>query len=159
MGDEVSDALTLRMTPQPPDYLIGRKVLDLRHGVYASSAYMKKEHSQHNVILWRDDPAEPPWVHQHFRGAGVVLRTDEVTSMVTAVKSHMGLARMPCYIGDSDPFLRRLDLELTPSTWGVWVLSHVDLRSTARVRVCREFLVEVLQQQRDLVEGVNSKYL
>lgn len=151
--------IALRMTPRPPEYLIGRKVLDLRHGVYASPVYMKKEHSRHSVILWRDDPGEPPWVDQHFRGASVVLRTDEVTSMVTAVKNHMGLARMPCYIGDSDPSLRRLDLELTPSTWGVWVLSHVDLRSTARVRVCREFLVEALEQQRDLVEGVSSKYL
>jgi hypothetical protein len=50
-------------------------------------------------------------------------------------KSHgMGLARMPCYIGDTDPSLRRLDLDLTPSTWGIWILSHIDLRSTARGR-------------------------
>ena len=77
---------------------------------------------------------------------------------VMAVKNHMGLARMPCYIGDSEPSLRRLDVSLTPSDWGVWVLSHVDLRSTARVRVCREFLVEILEEQRDLVEGTKSKY-
>ncbi len=54
--------------------------------------------------------------------------------------------------------MRRLDLELKPSDWGVWVLSHVDLRSTARVRVCREFLVEILEEQRDLVEGLKSRF-
>jgi DNA-binding transcriptional LysR family regulator len=150
--------IALRMTPKPPEYLIGRQVLDLRHGVYASVPYLKKQHSPHTVILWRGDGSEPEWVSKHFRGAGVTLRTDEVTSMVMAVKNHMGLARMPCYIGDSEPSLRRLDVSLTPSDWGVWVLSHVDLRSTARVRVCREFLVEILEEQRDLVEGTKSKY-
>jgi hypothetical protein len=65
---------------------------------------------------------------------------------------------MPCYVGDAEPGLRRLDVSLTPSKWGVWVLSHVDLRSTARVRVCREFLIDVIQQQRDLIEGLASRY-
>ena len=150
--------IALRMTPKPPEYLIGRQVLDLRHGVYASVPYLKKQHRPHTVILWQGDSTEPEWVNKHFRGAGVGLRTDEVTSMVMAVKNHMGLARMPCYIGDSEPSLRRLDVSLTPSDWGVWVLSHVDLRSTARVRVCREFLVKILEEQRDLVEGTKSRY-
>lgn len=71
---------------------------------------------------------------------------------------HLGLARMPCYVGDSEPSLRRIDVALTPSTWGVWVLSHVDLRSTARVRVCRDFLIDIIEQQRDLIEGLTSRY-
>ena len=54
--------------------------------------------------------------------------------------------------------IRRLRLELTPSTWGIWILSHVDLRSTARVRVAREFLVDVLEKQRDLILGEKSRY-
>ena len=41
--------------------------------------------------------------------------------------------RMACYIGDSDADVRRIDVPLTPSDWGIWVLSHVDLRCTARV--------------------------
>jgi hypothetical protein len=35
----------------------------------------------------------------------------------------------------------------------LWVLSHVDLRTTARVRIFRDFLVEELEKQRDLIEG------
>ena len=69
-----------------------------------------------------------------------------------------GLARIPCLVGDSEPSLRRIDVTLEPSTWGLWVLSHVDLRATARVRVCREFLIEMLLEQRDLIEGRNSRY-
>jgi DNA-binding transcriptional LysR family regulator len=78
--------------------------------------------------------------------------------MVTAVNSGMGLARMPCYIGDYDPLVRRLDVFLKPSDRGIWILSHVELRSTERVRVCREFLLDIIGQQRQLVLGEASNY-
>jgi hypothetical protein len=41
---------------------------------------------------------------------------------------------------------------------GIWVLSHIDLRSTARVRVAREFLIESIEGQREVVLGEKSKY-
>ena len=100
----------------------------------------------------------PEWVSDHFSGARVVARTTEIMTMVDAVKNHMGLARMPCYVADAEPSLRRIDVSLTPSKWGLWVLSHVDLRSTARVRVCREFLIDIIEQQCTLIEGLDSTY-
>jgi hypothetical protein len=36
------------------------------------------------------------------------------------------------------------------------VLSHVDLRTTARVRIIRDFLVAELEKQKDLIEGKMS---
>lgn len=88
----------------------------------------------------------------------MVARVTEIMTMMEAVKNHLGVARMPCYVGDAEPGLRRLDLALTPSNWGVWVLSHIDLRSTARVRVCREFLIDIIEQQRSLIQGQASRY-
>lgn len=78
--------------------------------------------------------------------------------MLGCVNNHLGVARMPCYIGDSSKDLLRLDLPLEPSTWGVWVLSHVDLRDTARVRACREFLIDIIREQEPLICGQNSNY-
>ena len=54
--------------------------------------------------------------------------------------------------------LMRLDLPLTPSTWGIWVLSHVDLRSTARVRVSREFVAAAILENKALILGEASRY-
>lgn len=150
--------IALRLTPKPPDYLIGKKVLPLRHGIYASEQYLKQNPSPAQVILWNDETEYPEWVQQHFPKAEVSIYANDVTSQLCCVSKHLGLARLPCYIGDYAPDLRRLDLPLTPSTWSVWVLSHVDLRSTARVRACREFLVDVIEQERGLIEGLNSRY-
>jgi DNA-binding transcriptional LysR family regulator len=150
--------IALRLTARPPEYLIGREVVPLRHGVYASSVYLKRKRSGEQVILWDSERDLPEWGNKHFPGGRIVARTNDIQTMMGAVRNHLGLARMPCYIADAEPSLRRLDLPLTPSTWGVWVLSHVDLRSTARVRVCRDFLVEIIEQKRDLIEGLNSQY-
>lgn len=150
--------IALRLTPRPPEHLIGKKVLPLRHGVYASNQYLQQDPRPHRVILWNDETEYPEWVTQHFSDAKVVMRTDDVTAMLACVSNHLGLARIPCYIGETAKDLYRLDLPLTPSTWSVWVLSHVDLRATVRVRACREFLIENIEQQRPLIEGLDSRY-
>ena len=151
--------IAVRLTPKPPDYLIGREVMRLRHGVYGTARTLKNPKDPVDVILFRSDEDHPPWVTENFSNARTVLRVDDVSSMAVATRNHFGLARMPCYIGDSDANLRRLDVPLKPSDWGVWILSHVDLRATARVRVCREFLEDTIEQQRPLIQGENSRYI
>lgn len=150
--------IALRLTAKPPDYLIGRQVLPMRHGVYGSPNYLEDTDRIARVILFRSEQEQPEWVRQHFPDAETAIRVDDVGAMAHAVARDMGLARMPCYVGDTEPRIRRLDLELTPSTWGIWILSHVDLRSTARVRVAREFLIDTIEEQRDLILGEQSKY-
>jgi DNA-binding transcriptional LysR family regulator len=150
--------IALRFTATPPDYLIGRKILPMLHGIYGSASYFSKNKNQHSFIAFSGDVEVPEWVEQHFSGAKLALRTDDANVMVAAIREGFGLARIPCFAGDRHPDLRRLDVELTPSTWGLWLLSHVDLRSTARVRVCREFLTDIILEQRQLVEGTNSRY-
>jgi len=150
--------IALRLSPNPPEYLIGRKVLPLRHGIYASTKYLKKKRDSEKLILWEHERKAPEWVVDHFPKARIAARANEIMTMMESVKNHLGIARLPCYVADAEPTLRRLDLSLTPSTWGVWVLSHVDLRSTARVRVCREFLIEIIEEQKSLIEGLSSHY-
>lgn len=150
--------IAVRLTPKPPDYLVGRKVLPLMHGVYGASDYRKRGEERVDVVLYREDPELPPWVANNFPDARVAMRVDDVETMLAAVRNGLGLARMPCYIGDSDSSVRRIELDLVPSTWGIWVLSHVDLRSTARVRVAREFLFDIIERQRALVLGESSRY-
>lgn len=157
LGSRQAD-LALRLSPKPPEQLIGREVVHLSHGVYASKKYLSKKRAQEQLILWPHDKDKPEWVVDHFPGARVAARTSEIMTMMEAVKNHLGLARMPCYVGDAEPTLLRLDVTLTPSNWGVWVLSHPDLRTTSRVRACREFLIEIIGQQRRLIEGLDSKY-
>jgi len=150
--------IAVRLTSKPPDYLVGREVVRLQHGIYGTTRTLR-ELSNPDVILFESETEQPPWVTENFPNAQTVLRVDDVASMVSATKNHIGLSRMPCFIGDSIAGLRRLDVPLKPSDWGVWILSHIDLIATARVRVCREFLLETIEQQRPLIQGEKSNYI
>ncbi|MEM7501510.1 MAG: LysR family transcriptional regulator [Pseudomonadota bacterium] len=150
--------IAVRLTAKPPDYLVGCKLLPLRHGVYAADRYLKSMDGRPQVVLFRSERDLPEWVVDHFPDAEVVLRTDNLSTMHAAVAAGCGLARMPCYEVDKDRTLKRLDLTLTPSTWGIWILSHVDLRSTARVRVTREFMSDTILKQKTLILGETSRY-
>lgn len=150
--------IALRLTPKPPDYLVGRKVMQLGIGIYASEAYLRRNPGRDHLVLWTDDIELPPWARQNFAAAEVAIRASDVTAILACVRSGLGISMLPCYIGDLAPELRRLDVPLEPSTWGVWVLSHTDLRATARVRACREFLIETIETQAGLISGGESRY-
>ncbi|MDJ0710689.1 MAG: LysR family transcriptional regulator [Woeseiaceae bacterium] len=150
--------IAVRLTAKPPEYLVGREVLPLKHGIYGAPTYVTSMPKRPDVILFRSEQVMPEWAEQHYPNANVALKTDNLTTMRAAVAAGLGLARMPCFEGDSEPGIRRIDEPLAPSTWGVWILSHVDLRSTARVRVCREFLAEIILDKSDLILGNKSRY-
>ena len=151
--------IAVRGTPQPPEHLIGRKVARFVHGIYTSDNYIKRALKQDELVLWRSDPETFDWVQAHYPEAKVALRVDDVATMVAAVQAGLGVARLPCHIADQHQQLYRMRIEFPPSEWGIWILSHADLRATARVRVCREFLVGLFEEKIDLLEGRCSRYL
>ncbi len=150
--------VAVRLTEKPPDYLIGRKVLPLRHGIYGAPTLLRKLDDRPPIIVYRRESGLPEWAEQHFAGAPVVLRTDNASTILAAVRNGLGIARMPCFMGDFDSSIRRLDLDMPLSPWGVWILSHVDLRSTARVRVARDYLADIIEAERAFILGERSRY-
>ncbi len=147
--------LALRVTKAPPDHLVGRRVYPLCLGVYGSRKYLDKNGPK-ELILHRGERKPPKWT-QAFPHAKLCCRIDSVASQHRAVRAGLGISRLPCFIGDGDSSLLRLPVEVY-TDWGIWVLHHADLRATARVRACRDFLYEVLEQQRSLLLGENSRY-
>jgi len=150
--------LAIRMTPNPPDYLVGSEIMKLNHGIYASLAYLQNGSKKTKVVLFQSENKRPDWVKKLARDTEVSLRVDDVGSMALAVANGFGLAKLPCFIGDTQPGLFRLDIMMPASDWGVWILNHVELRTTARVRASKEHLVSVLENQRDLITGKLSHY-
>jgi DNA-binding transcriptional LysR family regulator len=151
--------IAIRLTAEPPEYLIGKKVAHLQHGIYCHSDSDLSE--QVGIIVWNGESSLPSWAQRFYPEAKITLRVDDLYSMYAAVKAGLGIARMPCYLPDilSEDQVKRLPIELPISKWGVWVLSHVDLRNTAKVRCCRGFLTERLQQRKSLFEGEESQYM
>ncbi len=153
--------VAIRITPNPPEYLVGRKILRPAKGIYASHTYMKPHDPVHhpekmNWIGWEDAVEHPQWVKDSpFPISPIRHQAESLLVQLESVKAGMGLAMLPCFIADQVPSLFRLHLfPLAEASCGdLWILTHKDLRATARVRVFVDFMLNVLDRHRDLLEG------
>jgi len=65
----------------------------------------------------------------------------------------MGVAVLPCFIGDSDELLVRIPPFISESKYDLWVLRHPDLRDSLKVQTFVDFMSKKLLENADLIEG------
>jgi DNA-binding transcriptional LysR family regulator len=149
----------VRIGKSPPEHLVGRRIACFHSAAYATREYLD------NVAL-EDDPASARWIGWGDRGAfpGWVKlsafprtpargRINDVMIQFHAARHGMGLAILPCFLGDPDPLLQRIGNNPPKQNFDIWLLSHPDLRETARLRVFRDFIANAIAAKRDLIEG------
>jgi DNA-binding transcriptional LysR family regulator len=153
--------IAIRPTPEPPEILVGRRIADIAHAIYGSRAYLSrhedKDLSAHDWIALDDALASTVigrWIHENLRAAHITCRVDALPTLRDAALAGLGLALLPCYLGDPASGLRRL----TPKTLAeprsaLWLLTHDDLRRTARIRATLDFLAKAFASERALLEG------
>ena len=148
LGTREAD-VAVRVTPRPPETLIGRKVATVDYAVYAAASYLARHPDPSargvDAVTWTSTDGPPPWVRRNFPSARVALRVDSPLSLVAAARAGLGLTLLPCFMGEREPTLVRVDTAFAEPSWGLWVLSHPDLRSTARVKALRDFVVKTLR--------------
>jgi DNA-binding transcriptional LysR family regulator len=146
--------VAFRVTENPPQDVVGKRLGGLAAAVYCpSAAPLRREEVREVVALINTDGSPPEWVQAYFPEATVTLASDSPSALTAAVKEGFGVALLVCAVADLDPELQRiagLQVQMGPS---VWLLTHVDVRTNARLRVFRDFMQEFMMQRFDLVEG------
>jgi DNA-binding transcriptional LysR family regulator len=75
-------------------------------------------------------------------------------NQASAARAGLGLALLPCFLGDSEPRLRRVAGPLPELNTELWLLTHPDLQRTARIRVLLDLLYDALRQKQSLLAGI-----
>ena len=152
--------IAIRLTQNPPDYLVGRRILHPAKGVYASHDYLRshnpnKDPDNLSWIGWEELSSPTQWnKDSRFSASPVVHKADDLLAQLEAVKAGIGIAMLPCFLADTVPSLERLERITAKGTCGdLWILTHEDLRATARVRAFIDFMLNAFEQHRDLLEG------
>jgi len=151
--------VAIRISNDPPDSLVGRRLVRYATSTYASLDYISqhndlKNRKDLNWIGWGDRVPDPQWVRDsHYPDVPARNCICEPLTQLEAVKAGMGLAMLPCYMADTEPTLRRVPpANVTPSR-DIWILTHEDLRHTARVRRFTDFVAKGILAKKDLLEG------
>jgi DNA-binding transcriptional LysR family regulator len=80
------------------------------------------------------------------------MQHSTVSGLLSAVRSGLGLAALPCFIAETDEEFVRC-LPSTPSDGrGIWMVTHERLRHTPQIRIVLDFLAERLRRQAFLVK-------
>jgi DNA-binding transcriptional LysR family regulator len=153
--------IAVRPTPDPPEMLVGRRVAEIAHAIYGARAYLSRNEEKklpaHDWIALDDALASTVigrWIHENLRAARITCRVDALPALRDAALAGLGLALLPCYLGDPEPGLRRLTKKtMTQPRSALWLLTHEDLRRTARIRATLDFLAKAFTSERALLEG------
>lgn len=158
--------VAIRATAKPPDASLGRKVCDFRFAFYSSPQYLeqnknKPTQEQHwSLIQGTVDWLVPlVWKKKAHGERQVIFSSSASLAVLNATAEGMGFTMMPCYLADTDSRLVRVGEPLEALTIELWVLTHPDLRHTARVKALITYLYDELKTEEDLFAGkrVNKK--
>jgi DNA-binding transcriptional LysR family regulator len=145
------------MRPSESD-LYGRKLSEIAWTVYAPRGLVDGTTvlSDLPVIGWEEGVRginAADWLSRNVSDATVVYRTNSVVNQLVAARAGLGAAVLPCYLGDPEPALVRLLDPVPELSRELWIVTHMDLRRTARVRAFLDIVGEALQAERGLLTG------
>lgn len=156
--------VAIRATSKPPDTSLGRKVCDFRFGIYSSPQYLRQnkdtplQEQNWSLIQGTVDWLVPLiWKKKAHGERQTVFSSSAAFAVLNATAEGMGFTMMPCYLGDADSRLTRVGDPLEALTVELWILTHADLRHTARVKALMSFLYDALKNEQDLFEGKRVK--
>jgi DNA-binding transcriptional LysR family regulator len=153
--------VVIRATASPPEHLVGRNTGPWGLAAYASKRYLDRAGRNRPLAdyewlhfegqLRRSPMAK--WIEKNVDEASIKLWFDAFTTLRSALNADLGCSALPCFTGDSDP-----ELEQLPGTHGMansslWVLTHPDLRRSARIHAFMEFFATRLVAARAALIG------
>ncbi|GFE65719.1 LysR family transcriptional regulator [Litoreibacter roseus] len=148
--------VAVRCTPKPPSDLVGRNLGQATARVYGVPELVASAErgGETSCLTWiGDGVVVPDWIDEIKIDTRHLIRVNSVGLMLDAARAGMGLALLPCMLADRVPELRRFPTNFSDPGWSIWVLSHADVRNTARVRAVRDALVDWLRENADLISG------
>lgn len=146
--------------------LWGRKLADVAWTFYAARAVIERsggpiksadEAARLPLIGWGEGMSgikAADWLARTTPATAVVFRTSSLVNQCLAARAGIGVALLPCYLGDGDRGLERaLADPIAALATELWMVTHRDLRNTARVRAFFDVVGGGMSGERSVFEG------
>jgi len=158
---EADIALRVRRPTDPS--LFGRRLTGIAwafYGLAGTSGNLRREGGSFNfskqaVIGW-DEPARivvSDWLLAQVPSDRISYRSNSLVNQLMAVRAGIGIALLPCYLADPDEGVRRISGVLPDLSSDLWIVTHQDLRNTARIRAFLSVIGDAIVAARRSFEG------
>lgn len=152
--------VAVRIDNNPPESLVGKRLFPYYQTVYATEDYLRSQDFENapekaRWISWRMTKTRfPDWTKEtEFSKVPLWGHFPEPSIQQAVARGGLGLAMLPCIMGDNDPQLVRASSRKPTKARDIWLLTHSDLRRTARIRAFMTFAEGVLRECKDQLTG------
>ena len=150
--------VAIRITNNPPENLVGRKVAKFDFAVYGSKKLIDRMGPDAGL---KDYPWVVPdeltypilireWMEKNIGEQKIVARMGSPSVMTRAVAEGLGIGHLGLVSAESDPQLVRLSPVEKISGIDIWLLSHPDVRRSTRIRAFFDFMADEIKGKFDL---------
>jgi DNA-binding transcriptional LysR family regulator len=151
--------VAIRMAAFRQHEIVVRKAGVMAFGVYATKDYLAARTNArssagagHRIISLQQtliDMPEGDWFRTMMAKAESVLATNSREGQLRACLASVGLACLPRYLADPYHDLHLIDLGQSPPSRDIWVGTHRDTRSSAKIRAVLDWIEATLSRARD----------
>ncbi len=152
--------ITIRPAPNLPPDLAGEKACDVLMHIYATPSYLERNRATgYGGHKWLG--VAPPitaslvgeWQQQTLPESAIVLRSSSFVGLRDIAETGLGLALLPCCVGDPSPHLVRADAFRETLSTSLWVATHKDMIGSSKVQSIIAWFAEAVRGDADLFEG------
>lgn len=156
--------IALRMYRPQQNDLIAKRTITMNYAYYASKSYIEEYGTPmrlralqgHKVILPHDEILAHTSRTQRPRqiDADIVFRSNNFMALEAAVSQGLGFGACSCLTADANPDLVRLFDDRVIFSSEIWLVSHSELKRSARIRSMYDYLGDLLQANKAAFEGL-----
>lgn len=146
--------IAIRASNKPDEDLVGRKLCVQRTAVYARKDYWRKNRDHPALVVLGQKPVKPDWARKAYPDATVAFCVSGKLELLAAVEAGVGIARLPCRLGDARATLLRVPPIRLENDLDIWLLMQPDMQHAPRVRAFADFVYEAFRREAALFEGL-----
>lgn len=147
--------IAIRLTNTPPETLVGTRLTTVASAVYGSCDYLRRlaEGGKPKWLGIECCAFHRSWTHAACPDHDHNFYVDDTLLTLSALKQDLGLAYLPCFMGDGEESLQRYRPPDTGHDLGLWLLYSADLKQNKRVQLFRAHMIREIGNLRALFEG------
>ncbi len=161
-----ADIMIRKCVPDLPD-IIAKDLGHYHYGVYATHSYLE----QHPAALTDARYSECDWVgfddeHVYFSSQvwlrkklgkrQPVIRSNNGVTILDAMIQSCGLGVLPCFVGDRQPSLKKLET-IADESANLYLVIHKDMRKSPAVRLMMDAIVDMFHQHKNDFHGFSHQ--
>lgn len=159
--------IAVRLRPPEQGDLICRKVGSLNFGLYASQSYLDvhglpertTKLKNHYHVGFDEEMGRTPLIKRLeslFKQDHIRHRSNSHMGIVEATVAGLGFGALCCFVGNPHPSLRRVLKNEIDYRREIWLVTHAEINSSARIRAVFDFLGNALEDDAMRLTGVSE---